>query len=104
MIATAIALVLSLGIWRFWYGLEIAMNGGDPSLLRLPCYVFEEFTWLLPGGMFRKLLFVRKGQSDTVITENDVYLALTLPGWHHFVLTHVLLPFGPAAFVYWVIQ
>jgi len=84
-----IALAAGILFWYFWYGLECFLNGGTimrhPWLFHFPL-LYEEITWILPGGRKRRLDYVH----------GNVELAKTLPGIPHFIFTHILIPFGPA--------
>lgn len=90
-----VALLCGCVVWYFWYGLECWINGGTiarhPWLFHFPL-LWEEFTWILPGGWNRKLEYV----------DGDAELAATLPGVPHFFFTHLLIPFGPAIFVWYL--
>jgi hypothetical protein len=87
-----LSLLGGLSLWYFVYGLELFINGGDPSLLSRPRYVWEELGWVLPGGHWRRLAHC----------DNDVEQARTLPGLLHFIGMHLVLPFGPAAVVWYI--
>jgi hypothetical protein len=86
-----VILIFSIFVWYCYYGLECAINGGTigrhPLLFHFPL-LWEEVTWLFPDGWERKLK----------LANGDKELAKTLPGWTHFIIVHILLPFGPFIF------
>ena len=91
----SLALGFGLVVWYFYYGLECFINGG--SLGRNPYTMvftlwFEELTWLFPGGWEKKLK----------LCHGDEALARSLPGFWHFLIVHVVIPFGPAFYVLYV--
>lgn len=80
-----VLLLFGLGMWYIYYGAECALNGGWwGKYPHLRC-LRDEIYWILPGGTARKLAFC----------QGDAKLASTLPGWPHFIGTHLLIPFGP---------
>ena len=88
-------LVIGFALWYFYYGLECFINGGslgrNPYTMHFPL-LWEEFQWLLPGGWEKKLK----------ICDGDENLAKSLPGWLHFIGTHICIPFAPL--IFWIVK
>ena len=85
-----IALCIGLTVWYFYYGLECILHGGGSRKLMRLKLLAEEISWILPGGESKKLKYCN----------GDKELADTLPGFFHFVFTHILIPFSPLIFVH----
>jgi hypothetical protein len=111
-----VLVLLGLGIWYFYYGIECALNGAlanRPQFLALPLFCFwEELSWVVPGGRKRKGQYIQrltKGYNGVIvgkrkswkireIVEGNLYEDCgkdVLWGMDHFVLTHVVLPLLP---------
>ena len=95
--------VIGLGIWFCLYNAEIVINGGQPGLEVLK-NLWEEFTWILPGGWQRKVDYIIKTtphvENDAKYLTNEDYdhikeLAKSLPGIGHFILMHIFVPLLP---------
>lgn len=120
MVVDAIAIIIGLVIWYFYYGLECYLNGSTLIFLCL----WQEITWILPGGRKRKGRFVRneiicyeEGKElydgsicasnngtwrHKAVVEGDLYEQCgedILPGWKHFLCVHVLIPLMPLIIV-----
>ncbi len=106
--------VSSLAFWYCYYSCECAINGGffTRSIKWwqvVPHFLLEEILWLSPWGGTRRKAYIVKlisGWDDGYIgrytykeiRQKDLYsqaASEVLPGWGHFLFTHVLLPFGP---------
>ena len=72
IIITVSLLVVNILIWMAYYGLELFINGGDPTRYGYWKYICEEFDWA----------FYPHTKIDP-----------SCPGIPHFVLTHLVLPF-----------
>jgi hypothetical protein len=83
-----ITAVCGLIIWYLLYGAECAINGGfigrNQYFMHFPM-LWEEITWIMPGGWKRKLKYC----------DGDKELAETLPGVVHFCFMHIAIPLMP---------
>lgn len=70
--------------------LERGSLGRNPRTMPF-VLAWEEYTWLWPGGWQKKLKQCH----------GDEELARTLPGWPHFLIMHVLIPFGPGLWAFY---
>lgn len=56
-------ITIAFGIWYVYYGFECALNGGtlgrNPLLMPFQCF-WEELLWNLPGGMRRKIIYLKE--------------------------------------------
>lgn len=87
----AILLIVGIALWYVYFGFECFVDGRDafgrsPWLMQFVC-LWEELTWVLPGGTARKFR----------VALGNPFIVSTMPGLLHFLLVHVVLPFGPAA-------
>lgn len=71
--------------------------------------LYEEISWVMPGGRHRKGKFIKALMRDMThgylgdytyetIREQNLYEQVgqkELPKWYDFVFNHILIPFGP---------
>lgn len=85
-----IIFAISFIFWYFIYGLECYMNGGslgrNQYLMPFQC-AFEELKWAIPfWGWKERQRYCQE--------RNCPELANSLPGPLHFLIMHIIIPFG----------
>ena len=86
-----ITLVLGLTIWHFFYGVEVALNGGT-FLYPYPIWTAPFYHWWFE--MLQQLPFVGKRfRLEWTCGDEEKAQRLYMP--FHFVCMCILLPLGP---------
>ncbi len=102
MLMFFIALISGFMLWSCLYGTELLINGiMDLKFKVIFNCLYEEFLWIVPGGLNRKIAYLQKQDcfDDSMSYAKKVVLAKRmLPGIGHFVIMHIIIPSSPLMF------
>jgi hypothetical protein len=92
---TIFLFIIGIAIWYALFVSELYINGCMNPKKYMFKELWNEFLWILPNGWIRRINYVK---NERLSFDENIELAASLPGIWHFVILHIMIPFGPVLF------